>query len=216
MRLINIVPLFPDRIDYMVAEAKRLYAAAGLDEVMLCMTLHPEGEQPAEKVELFRRIFRQYRAALQASGIKVGILFQSLIGHGWPGAPAGVASWPRVETVDGEPSDRYCILNPDFRDYLAATVRTMAAEKPFALLVDDDFRQIDGHGLECFCPRHLAQFNAGRSIAARIAMTATTMRSSMRVKIFIFTLEGRTFEQGTRKEEVEKQLNKGTREYLNN
>ena len=42
------------------------------------------------------------------------------------------------------------------------------------------------------------------------------MRSSMRVKIFIFTLEGRTFEQGTRKEEVEKQLNKGTREYLNN
>ncbi len=161
MRLINIVPLFPDRIDYMVAEAKRLYAAAGLDEVMLCMTLHPEGEQPAEKVELFRRIFRQYRAALQASGIKVGILFQSLIGHGWPGAPAGVASWPRVETVDGEPSDRYCILNPDFRDYLAATVRTMAAEKPFALLVDDDFRQIDGHGLECFCPRHLAQFNAG-------------------------------------------------------
>ena len=53
----------------------------------------------------------------------------------------------------------------------------------------------------------LALFNAGRSIAARIAMTEITMRSSMRVKIFIFTLEGRTFEQETRKEEVEKQWN---------
>ena len=36
----------------------------------------------------------------------------------------------------------------------------------------------------------------------------------MRVKIFIFTLEVRTEEQGTRKEEVEKQLNKGIFEQL--
>ena len=33
----------------------------------------------------------------------------------------------------------------------------------------------------------------------RIQMIAMTMRSSMRVKILIFTLEGRTDEQGTRK-----------------
>ncbi len=48
---------------------------------------------------------------------------------------------------------------------------------------------------------------AGSSIAAKIAIIAITMRSSMRVKIFIFTLEVRTEEQGTRKEEVEKQWN---------
>ena len=37
------------------------------------------------------------------------------------------------------------------------------------------------------------------SISKLIAMIAITMRSSMRVKILIFTLEGRTDEQGTRK-----------------
>ena len=44
-----------------------------------------------------------------------------------------------------------------------------------------------------------ALFRAGRSIPARMAMIATTMRSSMRVKILIFTLEVRTEEQGTLK-----------------
>ena len=36
------------------------------------------------------------------------------------------------------------------------------------------------------------------------------MRSSIRVKIFVFTLEVRTEEQGTWKEEVEKHLNNST------
>ena len=43
----------------------------------------------------------------------------------------------------------------------------------------------------------LAAFSAGSSIAARIAMIAITMRSSIRVKIFVFTLEVRTEEQET-------------------
>ena len=55
--------------------------------------------------------------------------------------------------------------------------------------------------------RCFALLSAGRSIEAKIAMIAITMRSSIRVKIFIFTLEGRTDEQGTRKVEVEKQWN---------
>ena len=53
----------------------------------------------------------------------------------------------------------------------------------------------------------LALLKAGNNIAARIAMIATTMRSSIRVKIRNFTLRSKNLEQGTRKEEVEKQLN---------
>ena len=49
--------------------------------------------------------------------------------------------------------------------------------------------------------------NAGSSIAARIAMIEITMRSSIRVKILIFTLRRKNLEQKTGKEEVEKQLN---------
>ena len=42
----------------------------------------------------------------------------------------------------------------------------------------------------------LAAPNAGRSIPARMAMIAITTRSSIRVKILVFTLEVRTEEQG--------------------
>ena len=49
----------------------------------------------------------------------------------------------------------------------------------------------------------LAAFSAGSSIAARIAMIAITMRSSIRVKIFVFTLEVRTEEQGNNRRKKE-------------
>ena len=55
--------------------------------------------------------------------------------------------------------------------------------------------------------RSLALCRAGISIAARIAMIAITMRSSIRVKTFVFPLRSKNIEQGTRKEEVEKHLN---------
>ena len=42
MRFVNIVPVFPENVDYMVSEAKRLYEECGIDEPTLCMTLHPE------------------------------------------------------------------------------------------------------------------------------------------------------------------------------
>ena len=66
--------------------------------------------------------------------------------------------------------------------------------------------------IECAFSRAL--FNAGRSIAARIAMIATTMRSSIRVKILVFSLQSKNIEQGTRKEEGRKtleQFNNGMR-----
>ena len=62
-----------------------------------------------------------------------------------------------------------------------------------------------------------ALFNAGRSIAARIAMIAITIKSSIRVKILVFTLRSKNIEQGTRKEEgTGKQSNNRTLEQFNN
>lgn len=52
MRFINVVGLFPGRLDYMVSEAKRLQKESGLNEVALCLTLHPEGF-PATKSRFF-------------------------------------------------------------------------------------------------------------------------------------------------------------------
>ena len=55
-----------------------------------------------------------------------------------------------------------------------------------------------------------ALFSTGRSIPARMAMIAITMRSSIKVKIRIFTLRSKNTGQETRKEKGEKHLNKGT------
>ena len=61
-----------------------------------------------------------------------------------------------------------------------------------------------------------AAFSAGSSIAARIAMIAITMRSSISVKIRIFTLRSKNVEPGTRKEEGRKHWNNRTLEQFNN
>ena len=64
--------------------------------------------------------------------------------------------------------------------------------------------------------RSRALFRAGRSIEAKIAMIAITMRSSIRVKILIFTLRSKNLQQKTGKEEVEKHWNNRTMEQFNN
>ena len=62
----------------------------------------------------------------------------------------------------------------------------------------------------------LAAPSAGRSIPARMAMIAITIRSSISVKIRIFTLRSKNTGQGTRKEEVEKHWNNRTLKQWNN
>ena len=61
-----------------------------------------------------------------------------------------------------------------------------------------------------------AAFSAGSSIAARIAMIAITIKSSIRVKTLVFPLRSKNVEQGTRKEEGRKHLNNRTLEQFNN
>lgn len=97
MRFINVVGLFPGRLDYMVSEAKRLQKESGLNEVALCLTLHPEGFPAIEKPIFYVKLFREYKKALEGTGIHVGILLQSLIGHGWAGS-SGLAGKMAADT----------------------------------------------------------------------------------------------------------------------
>ncbi|MFA6814840.1 MAG: hypothetical protein WCS73_00910 [Lentisphaeria bacterium] len=159
MRFLNVVGIYPEKIDYMVSEAKRLYNTADINEVALCMTLHPQGRPAIEKPELFKKIFHEYKAKLAGSGIHVGVLIQSTIGHGWLGAACCKEDWQRAENINKFPVDRMCILDPNFRDYIYKMITLIAEEHPYSLLIDDDFRQINGRGLECFCPNHIKQFN---------------------------------------------------------
>ena len=87
VRFINIVGILSIGAECMAKEARRVREVTGVDEVALSLTLHPEGIPAIRKAEFYTELFRQYRKALEGSGVKAGILLQSLIGHGWPGAP---------------------------------------------------------------------------------------------------------------------------------
>lgn len=159
MRFINIVGYYPGKLDYMVSEARRLQKESGLNEAALCLSLHPEGLPAIEKPICYKKVFHDYKQALEGSGIKVGILLQSLIGHGWPGAPVSQESWQKTVNIYGKEA-RWCPLDPGYQDYIFKTISMLAGEKPYSFLVDDDVRLIHGQGLECFCPLHMKRFNA--------------------------------------------------------
>lgn len=71
MKMINIVGVFPGQVDYMVSEAKRLQREVGINETMLCMTLHRQGGERLEKVMLHKQIFREYQDKLRALELKL-------------------------------------------------------------------------------------------------------------------------------------------------
>ncbi len=168
VRFINIVGILSIGAECMAKEARRVREVTGVDEVALSLTLHPEGIPSIRKAEFYTELFRQYRKALEGSGVKAGILLQSLIGHGWPGAPVSPEPWQHTVNIAGETTLRMCPLDPGFREYVRQTVRMLARERPYAFLVDDDIRLINGVHLECFCPRHLTRFNelSGKNFSA--------------------------------------------------
>ena len=133
--------LQPVTVNQAVSEAKRLQKESGLNEVALCLTLHPEGFPAIEKPIFYVKLFREYKKALEGTGIHVGILLQSLIGHGWPGAPVSQEKWQQTLNIHGN-LVRWCPLDPGFQDYVKKSVIMLAEEEPYSFLVDDDVRLI--------------------------------------------------------------------------
>lgn len=173
MRFVNIVPVFPDNVEHMISEAERLYEQCGIDEPTLCMTLHPQGSPLEEKVELHRKVLEKMIKRFSGTPIKVGVLLQTVLGHrvdSYCEEP-----WQQVENITKRPAGRMCLLDKNYREYLYNMVRTIAAEHPCSILIDDDFRQINGKGLECFCPAHMTQFNEG----LEHPMTADELREAV-------------------------------------
>ncbi len=162
MRFINIVPFFPDRIDYMAEEAVRLYRTAGINSPAYCMTLHPEGPEPIAKAQYYAKAFAALKKKLEGTGVRPGILIQAVMGHGWNGQMLCGKPWQYTINIHGGTTYRMCPLDPGFREYVRETFRLLAPLRPAFFLTDDDIRLINNssYGLECFCPLHMAEFNA--------------------------------------------------------
>ena len=160
MRFFAIVPFRPSNVDFMAEEYRRFAEASGQTLLLPSMSLHPEGEEPLEKVELFVAAYAGLKEKLRGSPVRLGVLLQTLIGHGWSSSnPAGNRFQTTVNHTGGT-RGRICPLDENFLAYCEYAVGALAKCTPELFLLDDDTRLIDNNLLECFCPLHLAKFSA--------------------------------------------------------
>ena len=83
IRLISIIPMFPGREIYLAKLIRERYRYASISEFALCCSLHPQGDDPLKKPERAAKSFRKLKKLLlDTPSIRLGMLFQSLIGHG--------------------------------------------------------------------------------------------------------------------------------------
>lgn len=161
----NIVPVFPNHRDFTVSEIRRQHREVGLDKFLLCLSFHPQRTPARDLIPELCSAFTEVRAGLVGEGVELGVLVQSILGHGWNGkVPLTGEKWQHVVLVDGSESPRFCVLDEGFREYTREVIRAVATLGPSLMLLDDD---IGIRANECFCPLHLAALS--RSLGREVS-----------------------------------------------
>ena len=153
----NILPYSPGAEKILAADVIDYYKQTGNDIGLYCMTLHPEGFPAMKKAQAMLKSYQLLKAELEGSGVKLGVLLQATLGH-WPRVDKNEEQWTRSSNIDGK-NTRFCILDPNFRQYLFDVAAMFAKEKPVFMLGDDDIRSFSLAAPECFCELHTAKFN---------------------------------------------------------
>ena len=154
----NIAPFSPGSEEQLAREMVEYHDRTGEDIVLYCLSFHPEGFPAIRKAEYLVDSYRKLRRALENSGIRLGVLMQSTLGH-WPRVDRNEEPWNRSITLEGK-QKRFCPIDPGCRRYLHDVAHMVALEKPCFILLDDDVHASGFFGVECFCDRHVAMFNA--------------------------------------------------------
>lgn len=158
VQLYNIVPVFANNIDFTFSEIIRQKEEVGIDHILISLSFHPQMTPAKNLIPILCERFARVRDGIAGKGIKLGVLVQSLQGHGWNGKiPLTEEPWQQIIGLDGRRSPRMCFLDPGFREYVFDCIQSIAKEKPSLILIDDDFGLRNG---ECFCERHMAEYNA--------------------------------------------------------
>lgn len=144
---------FEDRVDDIVKQVKNGVATLPL----LMMVLSPEGNPVWDKATKHAVLYRRYRDALKKEGVEIGILVQASLGHGYKKTRDPFQ--PVVDLKSGEERYVCCPLDREFLEHFKGVLRTLSAEHPKAIMLDDDFRLMVRPGLGCGCPLHMAEFN---------------------------------------------------------
>lgn len=135
-------------------DIKRQYEDGIADLVLFSMTLTPEGVPPIKKAELLTEQYAIYRNRLEKDGLKLGILAQATIGHGYK------LNHPMPFTrlfgpFDEQERNISCPLDEDFRDYIRSSFSALAKARPSVIMVDDDLRLMARPGRGCACKLHM-------------------------------------------------------------
>jgi hypothetical protein len=155
MRVVNTAPLLPKYQREIVDDLKMLKADCGVTDVAFMMPLHPEEKKPTmAKANYLSDCFVEMKERLVGSGLQIGILAQSTIGHGGHTE----AEFQRIIGMNGYKTGSMCPLDPEFQNYLRDVFGIVTETKPDFLMVDDDFRLLHGRN-GCFCDLHLDGFN---------------------------------------------------------
>ena len=152
----NIIPYSPGREKELAADVVDYFEQTGNDTVLYCLSLHPEGFPAMKKAQQMIGSYRILKQELAGTGVKLGVLIQSILGH-WPRVDKNEEPWTRSVNIDGAPV-RYCPLDENFRKYIFEVTALLAAENPVFMMGDDDIRGFSPKA-ECFCELHTAEFN---------------------------------------------------------
>ena len=149
----SMIPLDVDHFDEIIEDIKNQYKRGISTCPMFIMTLVPEGSPVWDKVGPMCEKFRKFKKALERDGLPVGILIQASLGHGYPLTPTPFTKYVGIK--DGNKQPVHCPLDKDFNEHFMDVVRTLAKEKPSALMLDDDFRMVMRPSSGCACKLHL-------------------------------------------------------------
>lgn len=153
----SVTPLKEDHFAERCADIVDLHRKGVITMPLFEMVPVPEGDPVRDKAGAYAKIFARYRDALEKEGVPAGILVQASLGHGYD---LTLAPFTRYENLtDGKAVPVYCPEDPRFVEHFRGVLRTLAKERPKAIMLDDDFRMIVRPGRGCVCPYHVAEFN---------------------------------------------------------
>ncbi len=153
----GITPLLEDHFEERALDIIDQIKRHVISMPLFCMTLVPEGTPVWDKAGKMAKLYARYRDRLEPEGVKCGILIQASLGHGY--------------TIHDNPFTKYtgfvtgteqyvcCPEDEAFIEHFCGVIRTLAKERPHAIMLDDDFRLLNRPGLGCACKLHMAEFN---------------------------------------------------------
>ena len=156
---ISIIPNFAGKEEYLADLIRNRFRETGIEYFAMSYPLHPQGDDIFDKVKIQKASFHKLKDLLKDDPeIKLGILFQTTLGHGgyWNLTPQCAIEADRIVKADGTETHRCCPLDSRFLDYIRHCVGTLCEEHPDFTLGDDDMRMFDG---TCYCERHVKQIS---------------------------------------------------------